>query len=69
MTEEVKQVTGITIKYADGTQMELEHYALVGFGENTWFNIMESPPTRDAKIKMNNYLVTLSNKLIEAIGM
>ncbi len=64
-----KPVASVTITYEDGTRHDLQYYALVGLSENTWHNIMLSPPRREAKIKMNNYLVELSNELIESIGM
>jgi len=70
MDEETKKsVVGVTIDYEDGSQKKLEYYALIGLSENTWYSVMESPVTRDAKIKMNNYMVSLSNKLVESIGM
>ncbi len=64
-----KPIVNVTINYEDGTQSQVPYYALIGFDNETWFNVINSPPTRDSKIKMNNYLVELSNKLIEAIGM
>ena len=64
-----KKITGVTINYEDGTKTQLEYYALIGFGGNTWYDILYSPPKRDAKIKMNNYLADISNRLIESIGM
>jgi len=70
MTENIeKKIVSITINYEDGTKTQLQYYALAGLGENTWYDILYSPPKRDAKIKMNNYLVDLSNRLIESIGM
>lgn len=64
-----KSITSVTINYEDGTQSELQYFAVVGLGKNTWYDILYSPPNREAKIKMNNYLVELSNSLIESIGM
>jgi hypothetical protein len=64
-----KKITSVTINYEDGTKTQLEYYALIGFEENTWYDILYSPPKRDAKIKMNNYLADVSNRLIESIGM
>jgi len=64
-----KPIANVTINYEDGTQSQAKFYALVGFDEETWYNVVNAPPTRDARVKMNNYLVDLSNKLIEAIGM
>jgi len=64
-----KTITSVTVNYEDGTRSELQYFAVVGLGENTWYDIMYSPPSREAKIKMNNYLVELSNSLIESIGM
>lgn len=69
MADIKKTIAGVTINYEDGTQDKLEYYALVGFGANTWFKLIESPPQRDSKIKMNNQIVELSNSLIESIGM
>jgi hypothetical protein len=70
MDQEIEKIIAdITVNYEDGTQSKLQYYTVVGLGDDTWYNIMQSPPNRDAKIKMNNYLVELSNKLIESIGM
>ena len=70
MTDEMKNtIKDITINYEDGTQHKLQYFALVGFGEGTWYKIVQSPSSRDLKIMMNNNLVDLSNKLVESIGM
>ena len=70
MTKNIqKKISGVTINYEDGTKTQLEYYALVGLTENVWYDILYAPPKRDTKIKMNNYLVDKSNKLIESIGM
>jgi hypothetical protein len=70
MNDEIKKaIKDVTVNFEDGTQVKLNYYSLVGSDEDTWYTILESPPNRDAKIKMNNYLVGLSNKLIEFIGM
>jgi len=70
MTDEVKNtIKDITINYEDGTQHKLQYAALVGFGEGIWYKFIESPSSRDLKIKMNNNLVELSNKLVESIGL
>lgn len=70
MIEEIKKpVANITINYEDGTQSKLDYYALSGFGEDVWFKITSYPPQRESKIRMNNYLVELSNELIESIGI
>ena len=64
-----KPIKDVTINYEDGTQSKLEYFAVIGLGEDTWYNVIQSPPTREDKIKMNNYLVEVSNRLIESIGM
>ena len=64
-----KTIKDVIIEYEDGTQEKLPYFALVGFNEELWHQVLQSPDKRDAKIKMNNYLVDLSNKLIESIGM
>ncbi len=75
MAEETEQNAGrkpveVTITFSDGTQAKLQYYALTGlYDENHWYTIMESPSRREAKIKMNNFLADMSNKLIEDIGM
>ncbi len=69
MADITKPIASVTINYEDGTQSQVPYYALVGFDEDTWYNVINAPPTRDAKVKMNNYLVDVSNKIIEAIGM
>lgn len=69
MTEISKPIANVTINYEDGTQSKLQYYAVIGFVEDTWYNIISSPPRRESRIEMNNYLVELSNKLIESIGI
>ena len=64
-----KPIADITINYADGTRTTMEFYALVGYGENTWHNVLSTPSSREQKIKMNNFVVEMSNKLIESVGM
>jgi hypothetical protein len=62
-----KQVSRVTIEYTDGTRVNLEQYAAVGFGGGIWRTVMLSPAGVSAKIKMNNKLVELSNHLVKAI--
>jgi hypothetical protein len=70
MTEEIKKpIADITINYMDGTQSKLQYYAVVGFSENTWYSVTLTPPDNKSKIKMNNFLVESSNKLVQSIGM
>jgi hypothetical protein len=69
MTEIKKPIANVTINYEDGTQTRVQYYALIGLGEDTWYNIIKTPPHRESKIMMNNYLVELSNGLVESIGM
>jgi hypothetical protein len=69
MEEITKPITNVTINYEDGTQSKLEYFAVIGLGDNTWYDILSSPPDRESRVKMNNQLVDLSNKLIESIGM
>ncbi len=70
MIEDVKKpIANVTINYEDGTQSTMQYYALSGYGEDTWYKITKSPPHRESKIRMNNYLVEMSNELIESIGM
>lgn len=64
-----KPIKSITINYEDGTQSEMQYFAATGLTQDTWLNILSLPPKREYKIKMNNYLVDLSNSLIESIGM
>jgi hypothetical protein len=66
---QMQPLKSVTINYEDGTHSELQFFAVACLSEDTWFNILSSPPKREAKIKMNNYLVELSNNLIESIGM
>jgi hypothetical protein len=66
MTEKIKKaIKNVSINYEDGTRDELKYYALAGFGENTWFHVMYSPGERDAKVRLNNLLVELSNDVLE----
>ncbi|MGI2335526.1 MAG: hypothetical protein ACRKGH_02650 [Dehalogenimonas sp.] len=70
MIEDIKKpIANVTINYEDGTQSILQYYAISGFGEDTWYKITNSPPLRESKIRMNNYLVEMSNELIESIGV
>jgi hypothetical protein len=62
-----KRVSNVTIEYSDGSKVDLEQYAAVGFGGGTWRTVMLSPAGVSAKIKMNNLLVELSCHLVKAI--
>jgi hypothetical protein len=69
MTEQIKKpIANVIINYEDGTHDELYHYAVVGLSEDTWFSVMFSPLKTNAKIKMNNMLVELSNVLLKSIN-
>ena len=63
-----KTIAGVTINYEDGTSEKLEHFALAGSTENTWFKVMYSPAKNADKVKLNNMIAELSASLIAAIG-
>lgn len=63
-----KSISGVTINYEDGSSDVLQHYALVGSTDETWFKIMLSPAGSDDKVNMNNMLVDLSRSLIDSIN-
>jgi hypothetical protein len=68
MVEELrKPIANVTINYEDGTHDKLQYYAVVGYGENTWYSVMLSPPSHESKIRMNNTMVELSGKLLKYI--
>ena len=62
-----RTVVKVTIEYSDGTRVDLDTYAVVGFKGDVWHNVLLTPAGLYAKQKMNNMLSNMSNTLIQAI--
>ena len=69
MPDANKCIANITINFEDGTQSNLQYFAMIGLTDGNRYTVLNSPPLRSSKIKMNNYLAELSEKLIESIGI
>ena len=62
-----KAIAGVTINYEDGSSEKLEHFALAGSNDNTWYKVMYSPSKSADKVKLNNMIAELSTSLIASI--
>ena len=66
--EKTNSITGVSIDYKDGSQKEMQYYALVGFSEGVWHSIVLSPAETSAKIRMNNLVAAICNDLVDIIN-
>jgi hypothetical protein len=68
MAEQIKKpISNVAINYDDKTKDKMEYWAMVGWADNTWFNILYTPPDRNGKIRMRNKLIELADDLMKAI--
>ena len=69
MTDKIKKpIENVGINYGDKTKDKMQYYAMIGWNDNTWYSVVHSPPTKNAKIRMRNKLIELSADLMKTIN-
>jgi hypothetical protein len=68
MVEVIKTpISNVAINYEDKTKDKMEYWAMVGWADSTWFTVLNTPGDKNAKIRMRNKLIELSEDLMKAI--